>query len=46
MNPMNTNDDVKVKVAAKADTVSSMPVVVILLVSVVVLLISGTPSGY
>lgn len=47
MHPMNKHDDVKVKVAAKADTISLAPVVVVLLlVSVVVLLISGTPSGY
>lgn len=46
MHPMKNNDDVKVKVAAKADTLSPMPAVVLLLVSVVVLLISGTPSGY
>ena len=44
MNPYNKEQDVKVKVASRA-VPSIAPVLVLLLVSVVVLLISGALSG-
>ena len=44
MNPYNQDNEPKVKVASPA-AVSITPIVVVLLVSVVVLLISGALSG-
>jgi len=46
MKPFDTYNDVKVKVAAKADALNTMPIVSLLLVSVIVLLLGGTASGY
>lgn len=46
MHPFDKHDAPKVKVAARAPRVSLMPVVLLILVSVSVLILGRTASGY